>query len=89
MAEQKLEYDAEYALTYGYYNCPECYAKFFRLGSALHNRGCSQTDYSRSIYYFGPKQVEKVKDAAEKGDESSKWEGISLQVLQEQFPSLL
>ncbi len=52
----KAKYDADHDISYGYYECPICGAKFYGGGRALHNTECSERDYGNCIYVFGPKE---------------------------------
>ena len=86
---QKLVYDPEVKVSYGLNVCPECKARFYGGGRALHNTDCSIKGYEGTEYHFGDEQVAAVISKAKSFGPDSEWYGISLNDLKEQFSHLL
>lgn len=55
-AAEKLAFDPNHTISYGYYRCQTCGAEFYGGGRTLHNAGCAtNAGYADLIYVFGPK----------------------------------
>ena len=88
---KQYQYDPAETMSYEHYVCPVCDASFYGGGRAMHEPDCSvRTRADACIVVFGPKQVKEVIHMTEKyGEKLGQWHGLSIQVLQEQFPELL
>lgn len=54
-------YEPAIATSYGYFRCPKC-AQSFVVGSpAIHRTDCSEEGYEAVDYYFGPKELARLK----------------------------
>ena len=82
-------YDSLVPVSYGLWVCPECHAEFYGGGKALHKPDCGRGGYDGLEFHFGPSQVEAVKRCAEMFGKDHRWYGISLAMLERDFPELL
>ena len=85
----KLVYDPTVEVSYRLWVCPVCHAKFYGGGRAMHKYNCTLINYDGVEFHFGPSQIENVKRCAKMFSKSYSWYGISLEILEEQFPEVL
>lgn len=91
MSESKrpnFVYDPEHEVSYGYWKCSTCNAKFYDGSGAMHNSSCSRKDEGRDacVYHFGPKEVQQIK---KHGRSLSGPVTLTLETLSRFFPHLV
>ena len=82
----KYVYDESVTVSYSLFVCPTCGAQFYAGGKPMHEASCPYYGQWTGVeQHFGPRQVLEAISLGLGRD----WYGISLDMLQEQFPELL